>query len=87
MEAENQDSNKSGNDEGKANKPYCLFAQWGCMDVQNGEQGIEDDGEDEGGPDDHDGIAGMVTPKGRFHIRGKSKPYCCTSQIVRFAGE
>ena len=64
-----------------------LFAEWGCMDIQNGEQAVEDDGEEDGVPDDDEGIAGMVTPKGRFPIGGKAKSYCPTSQIVRFAGE
>jgi hypothetical protein len=57
------------------------------MDIQNGEQAIEDDGEEDGITDDNKGIAGMVTPKGRFHIGGKAKSYCPSSQIVRFAGE
>jgi len=87
MEAEYQDPKESGNDNGKADKPDSLLAEWGCMDIQNGEQAIEDDGEENGVPNDYDGIAGMVTPKGCFHISGEAKSYCPTSQIVRFAGE
>jgi len=87
VEAENQDSNESRNYQGKADEPYGLFAQWCCMDVQNSEQAIEDDGEEDGKTYDDKGIAGMVTPKGRFYIGGKAKFYCPTRQIVRFAGE
>jgi len=87
VEAEDQDSNESGNYENKADKPYFLFAEWGCMCIQNGKQAVEDDGEEDGVPNDDDGIARMVTPKGRFHIGGKAKSYCPTSQIVRFSGE
>ena len=57
------------------------------MDIQNGEQAIEEDGEDDGIADSDKGIAGMVTPKGRFHIGGKAKSYCPTSQVVRFVGK
>jgi hypothetical protein len=79
MEAEYQDPKESGNDKSKADKPYSLFAKWGCMDIQNGKQAIEDDGEEDGIPNDDDGIAGMVTPKGRFHNGGKAKSYRPTS--------
>jgi len=87
MEAEDQDTKESGNDKSKADKPYFLFAEWGCMDIQNGEQAVEDDAEEDGVPNDDDGIAGMVTPKGRFLSGGKAKSCCPTSQIVRSAGE
>ena len=57
------------------------------MDIQNGEQAIEEDGEEDGIADGDKRIAGMVTLKGRFHIGRKAKSYCPSSQIVRFAGE
>jgi len=72
MEAEYQDPKESGNDNGKADKPDSLLAEWGCMDIQNGEQAIEDDGERM--------AYRMITtelrngtPKGRFHISGEAK--------------
>jgi len=52
------------------------------MDIQNGKQAVEDDGEEDGVPDDDDGIAGMVTPKRRFLIGGKAESYRPTRQIV-----
>jgi hypothetical protein len=87
VKAKNQDSNESGDDERKADKPYSLFAQWSCMNVQNSEQAIEDDREEDGITNCDKGIAGMVTPKSHFHVAGKAESYGLTSQVVRFAGD
>jgi hypothetical protein len=72
-EAEDQDREERGNDESKADKPNGLFAERSRMDIQDGEEAIQDNAEEDGITDDNERIAGMGSPKSRFHIGGKSE--------------
>jgi len=85
VEAEYQDTKKGGNYESKADEPKSLIAARGRINIQDGEQTVEENGEQYAEPGDDKGISGMIPPKGRFHIAREAKPCCAAKQTVRIA--